>query len=915
MTLLAIVTGLLLLYVCGLGPALILMNPKESPYRLVMAPALGLCAYITLAMFLAQFSLTGSTIAIIALPFFTGFALVGWLMSPLTRNECSRAAPALLLSMLAILIAGWPLIYRGMANYWGLANPDQAFLTPVLEWLHTHPIGIPPEYRPRFRNLGSYRDIPPNTVLAVFYFTSAISFLTRIPVELLFNVTGLCMASLAPYSVYALCGELRLPRNASITATAMVACSALVAYTFYLDSLAAVTLTAVLPICLLLAIQFVRVPGWRSAVCVVIVSVAMYYNYLGAIGLLGLLLGAIIAVGLLSRAVVWRQAVFLGLGVIALIVLLCAPYALTILKFFFQETFGTRFATQNNELFLSMALNLTERVIPFFWGLSIPGVQIIGSVVYPSIALLVGALFLLALVASSNRRISGLPVNFLISVSLAFLVILLYTQRGIGYGVFKLVAWVHPIMVICLCAATFGISNWLRMRRHQALAWLVLAVVPAYIVPNLCIAFALGRSTIFHTPGVVANMAPNLSFDDIRELKAAARRAGSGQIVAVLSNAVSNYWADSYLMGSHSHVFPTLELFEVDSAPRRSTDWPPQTGYLLHLNQPGMDIVRPPDCESVWLDRAFALSPMDRCRDVILIGQGWFAFEKQESAAMPWIRTFRWLKKRGEVLLLNASGAPQRLRMGMRIGPGNPSSSRTVSVLLNGRQIDQFTVVGTARVDSRPFVASGAWNQLEVEVKEDAKPLPRAFALWNKWIPGEPRALNLGFTDFHLVDANDPTDGLASSVDLVNDATGRWLMNGIYPDLWMGSDASITLSAPVTPAEIVVSGMAPGRVGLPFPFHLHTAVNGMPLPPCSIEHAGAFDVHCGIPREIRQALQAGTPLKIDLHSESTFSNIHGDSRRLSLRLARVLLGSDAETRPEALTNHYENLGVRGRGSR
>ena len=265
MTLLAIVSALILLYFCGFGPTLLLINPKESPYRVVVMPALGLCCHIVFSIFLAQFSLNGSTISAIVLPFFACLAVMGWRRSGLSRQEWRRAAPALLLGLFAAALVGWPLVRNGVGNYWGLANPDQAFLTPVLEWIQGHPLGIPPEYRDKFHYLGGFRDIPQNTLLAIFYFTSTVSLITAVPIGLLFNVTGLCMVYLTPCSVYVLCDELGLPRGTCISATGAVACSALAAYTFYLDSLAAMTLIAVLPLCVALALRLLKKPGYLTA--------------------------------------------------------------------------------------------------------------------------------------------------------------------------------------------------------------------------------------------------------------------------------------------------------------------------------------------------------------------------------------------------------------------------------------------------------------------------------------------------------------------------------------------------------------------------------------------------------------------------------------------------------------------------
>src|ERR1035441_11012465 len=98
MTIFAILALLVLLYVCGLGPTLLLMGPEDSPRRIAVMPLLGMCAFTFFVLPLAQLNLMGATICPIALVFFSALAVIGYRRgSRLTRKELRISAPAILL--------------------------------------------------------------------------------------------------------------------------------------------------------------------------------------------------------------------------------------------------------------------------------------------------------------------------------------------------------------------------------------------------------------------------------------------------------------------------------------------------------------------------------------------------------------------------------------------------------------------------------------------------------------------------------------------------------------------------------------------------------------------------------------------------------------------------------------------------
>jgi hypothetical protein len=890
MTILAVLTFIAILYYCGFGLVLLLFSPKESPWRLAIMPALGLCAHIVFSIFLAQFSLTGRTISIMALPFFGVVAALGWRRNPISRAELRAAVPALLLGLFSVAAFGWPLFYSGMQNYWGLANPDQGFLIPVMEWTHTHILGIPPEYARTFHIFGGYRDIPLATLLGVFYVASTLSVITTIPIGLLFNVIAIGLVYLVPGSVYALAESLGLSRRICLTASVLVACSSLVAYTFYLDSLGAISVIAIIPVACVLTVEFVGRPNLHAALALGLLCAGMFYEYIGMIGMMGVLVGTALIYGLLTRAIpLGRALLFVG-STTTLIFVLYAPFAASTLRFFFQETFGARFGSVD-ESQLYMALFLTDYAIPFFWGLRFPAAGAWPFVQNAQSAFMVGAVFCLMLLFVCCYRRSNLPLLFRLMLAAATGVILLYAYRGIGYGVFKLVAWVHPLMVVGLTASVFALSDWLFSRRRRVLGWVILFALPLYAVPNLALALRIGFTTAFPTTGLRIHNAPSLSFRDVREIRPMGERWGSEGIVATLPDSVATGWAKGYL---HDIEFPQVPFFPIvalnviDSQSRRTTSVP-SGRFLLRWNDPELDVVPLPDCPAVWSNKAFALSPLEQCRNTLVVGLGWYRVESSDTETSSWMARFRWLRKRGELLVINPSNRSQRLRMVVIAGPGNASPSRRISVLLNGGLIDRLEVTGAAQLVTKAFVASGASSQIEILVEQDAETLPRRRALWNRWVPADSRRLNVAVTSMALVDADLDTGALSSSFDLASPNQNGILFNGFFLDRWMGADATVTLASPAkAPQELSVIGTIPGGVGLPFPFHLTPSFNGVFLPPCEISRAGVFRAHCPIPDQIRKYMRPGQAIRIDLKAEKTFTG-GVDPRQLSLRLDHVEL--------------------------
>ncbi|MGO9893829.1 MAG: hypothetical protein ACLPX8_06410 [Bryobacteraceae bacterium] len=883
MTFIALVCLIGLMYLCGLGPTLLLMGPDESPRRLVVLPVIGLCSYISVAMFLAQFDLTGSQIAPVVIALFSALALVGYRKGThFTRSELRGAAPAVLLGMFSVAVIGWPLLRTGYGDYWGLANPDAAVLMPLLDWVKSHRLSIPPYYA---QDPAGFRGITLNVIFGIYYVTAAVSQATAIPAGLLFTVTLLSLVYLVPGSVYALSEALGLPDTHCIASAALIACSSLVAYTFYLDSLGSFTVIAVMPVVVALALRFVSRSTSLAAIPLVIVCAGIYFGYLANIGFTGMLVGVVLIHGVATSAVPARRAFLLGTGIAVTVLAAFPGFAVNLFKLFLVETFRSRFVTgAPDEIVLGLSSGLTERIFPLYWGLAIPGASAWPFSHFGAPILALGVLLSAFVAAAFWRRVSRLPSVFGAILGAVLAVVIAYVHTNNGYGVFKLAAWAHPFLVVGFVASVFGIFRLLTLRGSRGLAWLPLGALLLYVIPNFAMIVALAPNTLEHTPEAGLSNAPMMSLRETRELASVGAGWKPREISVSVPDAVAQYWIESVLGSAYPVFLPDVTLAVHDSAAWKEA---PRLGrYLLRWNTASTDIVAPSTCPAIWSNRLFALSPLDRCKNVLVFGRGWYRFEQSTT---PGLRRFRWLRKRGELLLINPASAPQRLDLSLFVGPGNASADRTVSIFLDGEQVDSFRVVGGARVLTKPFVATGPVAQLEVAVGEDAYPLPRHWALWNRWVPDEPRSLNLAVTSVGLA-GSDVIQRLPPSVDLTSSGGIQAPAVGFYADRWIGDEARLTLRSAAVPDGVRITGVAPGGVELPFPFHIGIALNGAPLPSCTVPGSGHFDITCAIPLGLQRTLVAGVEVQLLIRAEATFTTPR-DRRRLSLRLDKIALST------------------------
>lgn len=885
-----ILTAVLLFIWCGTGPALILLR-KSGAYRIAAIPLIGLCSGVLFTWFIARFGLPGRPIAAIALLFFGLLGIAGlWFGRP-SRAEWLSGLPVAFCCLAALAIAAWPLIRMGYDNYWGAANPDHALYISIIGYLDTHPFGVVPnDYLGTYYTLSGARTMmlsyDSSVILGISYFFSMLSLLTGVPVALLFGVMTAAVACIVPASAFVLCElGLNLPRRVSLVAAGLAACSSLVAYTLSLHSLGAMTVIAILPVGIAAALDYFRAPEPRGLAAAALIVTASYYDYFPGFAMLGLATAAIALVALFTRKTSIRAAISMGISTIVLGLAVSGTQAVTNFHRLLQETNGGQFS-RTNELLVSFALVLTERGLPFFWGLwlhyGLNPTQL-GEVARFYGSLLLSALLTVGLALSVRRRMSGIGVEYVCGVGAILGLVIFYAIDGSGgYGAFKIAAWIHPLILVGLAGSMMGAWRWLRIGDHRRLSYLPLAALAACAGGNLANAVTAGRESMGGA-GAISNNAPGLQLKDFRQLQKVADTWGSAGILVALPDGWAQAWLVPFFRHAVVELFPQVSLAAEDSSPRLKRE-APTAKYVLYWADDSQEMSGIHSNAAVWSNGKFELSPLAALHDDMFFGLGWYRKEGVAGSQFEGNRSLRWLRKRGELLILNPSQKPKRLLMGLTAGYGNPSPVRHIDLYMNGVKFDEIDIRAHRRVLTRPFTATAPWTQVEMAIREDALPLPRQHPLWNSWVPADARKLNVALTEISLIDPDQADSLVESSVDFRPGSRTNGLANGIFLDGWIGSTADVLLRVPAHPAALEITGMMPGVRSLTFPYRIPLSIGGTPVEGLTIAAPGEF--HISAPLK-GVDLQEGRDVLIRLGPLATFNGFSGDSRTLSVVLKQV----------------------------
>ncbi|MSV28274.1 MAG: hypothetical protein EXQ52_05950 [Bryobacterales bacterium] len=927
MTALLVVLAFLLLVLFGFLPTILLVRDSSSGNRILLTPILGLCMEILVTNFLAVFRLTGFSIAVISLTLFVALAvgfpfrrgLAQRFVSPefqfeasparrfffdpvadLSREEIKRGAVPMVIAVATTVLISWPLMLYGHGDYWGFANPDAAFYMKIVERLYTQSFSVPGIDEAYGYGSSISRT---HAVLGVSYFPSILSALSGIAPKYFFNILCAVVTGLTPLSLYFLATfGFKISRRVALIAAIMIGCSPLLANSYYISALGSLCLGILVPVGVAFCIQYLAEPSRVAAILLATVTAAMFYCYYPGFGMMAILYTAIVGSALIQGRISFKQLRFVALSLAVLIAGTFSSQFYLLAQQLFIETFSGRLqAGLANETTMFFGLCLTEEFVPFLWGLKFPAMPVALGSLSSDVTFLVlfglGALYICLLLLSTAERLSGLRREYKLTSVAIILSLAAYMYSRNGYAVFKLVGWTQSFILIGLAAITVGIADLLERKQKRLLAAAPLVLLAVYIGLSLTHTAELGLISARPGEKAIPHNAGRFELSDFRTLEQLDAKWGPKGFNIALPDPVAQRWAVPFLTAPKLQFLPILGL-EVENSDSRQviSDMKKardrfETSYVMV----GGDVIANDGrgaCQSLWSNRVFTLIDVARCQNVVAMGPGWYRMERNPKSPDYWQRQFRWLRKRGVLLILNPSRQPQRLRFTATSGYGNPSPYRTVRLYADGELFDEIQIRGYARVTTKPFTGAGPWSRIEFMVEEDAKPLPRRYPFWSAWVPRDARSLNLAVADIALEPDGPGALPTSSRIEFRStEQFGKTLINGIYPDRWAGSKASVELAIPTGAKTLEVSGTIPAVKSFSFPYSVRLLADGDAIGEQQIAQPGPFKIRFSL-RPTGRAAQTFEILPASTYVASDLG-IGSDTRPLSVQLDRIAVTTDA----------------------
>jgi hypothetical protein len=907
MTFALVFGSLSLLCLLGLGPTLLLF-PRPDSTRVLLSPFIGLSSSVLLFFLLLPLNLNGLQTAAAEILLLALLAVVGCIRSPVQIRELRDCLHPFLICLAACFLFGWPLFLSGYDKYAGFGNPDVAYFLTVLKYFSNHPVSTPdPEF---------FRGLSPGGILGVFATAYQISFVSRVVVTSLFSIVCTIVVCLVPASAYLLCRlGLNTDRATSLLVAWIAATSSLAAYHYYLHSLGTLTVMVLLPATMAAALAYFRTSQPRYAVLFGLLLATGLYNYGQGLGIFLVVSGALAVWHTCTRRISVRSAGILAACVTCAVAIPSFPYVVSVLQMVQHTAAGGHLDAASDEAQTSFALLLTERGIPYFWGLYYPwapapswlGDQRTAISILICLSCCITLLCGWFVVRGSSR----LSKPFCFTVGCVVAVVAFYYSKGVAYGVFKLAAWVNVLLIVAFAAGAIDAAAKFRPLAGRIVAWTALIVFAGF---NLSEVIRLGRFSV-GLDGASLNVLRGMRVEDFKSLE----RLPHKKTLVGLSDVAVRAWAAPFL-GEATYLFPddtrkAPQLMEptfrfLGAIGYRTQDSTPlsflpgckgqirdrkipelnvscndiDAQYLLALST-GSDLGTD-SYPAVWTSGSFALhSPIPST--FVVLGRGWYRSEKDPKSPVPWQRrVFRWMRKRAEFFVLHPTRIDKRLHLLVASGFTNQSQPRHIGVVLNGEIIETVRVDGFRELYTSSFHVPGPLSQIELAVEEDVRPISRSLALWNKWVPEDARLLNVAVAELELVDTGGEETHIPTSVNFTD---AEWTTtNGIFPDRWLGTEAEVELQVPPDPQQIVLRGFVPQVHTYRFPMPVEVLIGGHLLGNIKIGRPGDFELRIPIGSDALASLVKATNITVTLRPAQSFVpsvlGTSNDLRRLSFQI-------------------------------
>lgn len=857
--------GLAIAYLTGYGLATLVLPAEQRSARLLVSPTLGIAAFCWLTFLVsATFRIIVSRAVWWALSALMCLTVVQVLFGS-DRSTVREAARGLFQSLAvsapALLCLLWPFFVVGADTYLGTVNPDFAFGLSDAYFVHDRlsntvgPVSAENSYAP-FDNASQRL-----TVHARY-----IGNLHGILLEKIFGIeprTGLTVALALwlfcyPQSIFVLSKIVAGLDNRGAALSALLAgISGPVAMSYALFFVGQNSALPVTPLLFTAAFLLLTKPGAQAFGFTLLLFCSLFWIYPTQLPFV------IVPAAVLAAYRIWRHEITIRVVLTLAAALAGAFVVLHVGLGSYWNAYLHDWVQLTDRLvrvnvFLEF---LTESFVPMLFGLVCypPGESPFKSLLGSNLDLLAffvsvaAGLGLLVAFRKWAKRVEDRGrVTLWCSICLLSFVLwwwFTFVDRY-GYFLLKMMTW---IQFAILPIAAFGLLQlW---RWSSGSGWrrtVVLACGLSLIGLNLTTTIDYGYKTMGPPRARAAivnlfNMSGNRDYLQLaRDLSPLV--PSDSKIGLLFTNSTQSQWVAYYLRRWPLSVLTFLPftegyVWQVDDLPALPAPTGPSPAspyfhgahddfYLLpNRTTSAGDLAQQTLPEPDWRNRTFELYRADRVHDLIVVGRGFYASEQFAGSGYWWPKSFRWMARTGELLLVRPSkeNKPYRLSLAVIPGYGLNSAGRTIEFFQNGKSIGEAAVQGAGRILSAPFVPAGDVGRLVFQVKERVRVQQREMPVWNRQIPSDYRQLNVAVGDVQVA----PEDDLLSAIPVAARLEGpdilrnTYSFNGIEPDGWLGQAAEASLIRPVGATEMELQFFVPADASYRFPYNVAVEVDGV----------------------------------------------------------------------------------------